>query len=281
MRKNCSHFSRSFNQNPLVHGEMKFSSLDIFKMTGAGNDFLIIDSALPHGPSRSEMAKSLCDRHYGIGADGLVILKKNHHGHFRWDFYNSDGSKAEMCGNAARCVIRFLSDQTKTSGLIKVHTQDGHFEGECLPNGQVAVLVTPPKHMEFAISLNVDSEIVIGDQIWAGVPHFILRREPDKELAKKVRRHAHFESHGTNVTFLSESDDQHIQAVTFERGVEDFTLACGTGAIAAGLSQFHLRPGISSASVQMPGGVLTIEKGPPLKQIGPAEWIAKINWRQP
>lgn len=260
---------------------MIFSPLEIFKMTGAGNDFLIIEGGVASGPSRPEMAKQMCDRHYGIGADGLVILEKNHHGHFRWDFYNSDGSKAEMCGNAARCVIRFLTDRSGLSGSIKVHTQDGEFEGQCLPDGQVSVLVTPPKHREFGVSLNVDGEIVFGDQIWAGVPHFILRRAPDKDLATKVRRHAHFESHGTNVTFISETDEHHLQAVTFERGVEDFTLACGTGAIAAALSQFHVHSAVQVVSVQMPGGILKIEKGPPLKQIGPAEWIAKINWRTP
>lgn len=259
--------------------EMKFSALNIFKMTGAGNDFLIIDQALPAQPSPVDLAKMFCDRHYGIGADGLVILEKNHHGHFRWDFYNSDGSKAEMCGNAARCVIRFLSEQT--SGMIKVQTQDGHFEGRCLPGGQVEVTVEVAKKMDFAISLNVDGEIVIGDYIWAGVPHFVLRRDPDKELAQKVRRHVHFESHGTNVTFVNQTNENLVQAVTFERGVEDFTLACGTGAIATGLSQFHTQPQTSSVQVQMPGGMLTIEKGPPLKQIGPAEWIAKIHWRQP
>jgi len=260
---------------------MNFSSVEIFKMTGAGNDFLIISEALPTKPSRPEMAKQFCDRHYGIGADGLVILEKNHLGAFRWDFYNSDGSKAEMCGNAARCVIRFLTEKTGATGMIKVQTQDGHFEGRCLSDGQVEVIVPPAKDIQFAVDLSVDNEIVIGDQIWAGVPHFVLRRAPDKELAQKIRRHIHFESHGTNVTFLSETNEFLVQAVTFERGVEDFTLACGTGAIAAALSQFHTQAQISSVQVQMPGGMLTIEKGPPLKQIGPAEWIAKIHWRQP
>lgn len=250
-------------------------------MTGAGNDFLILDHALPAHPPRAELAKMLCDRHYGIGADGFVILEKNHLGSLRWDFYNSDGSKAEMCGNAARCVIRFLSEQTKTTDVIKVHTQDGFFEGRILRDGLVEVIVAPAKSMDFAVSINVDAEVVIGDQIWAGVPHFVLRRDPDKELAQKVRRHVQFGTHGTNVTFIKETGEDLVEAVTFERGVEDFTLACGTGAIAAGLSQFHTQPKITSAQVQMPGGLLVIEKGPPLKQIGPADWIAKIHWRSP
>ncbi|MCB0412447.1 MAG: diaminopimelate epimerase, partial [Bdellovibrionales bacterium] len=257
-------------------------SLVLEKLTATGNDFLIVDNredrqldALSHA-ARSVWAKKLCDRHFGIGADGLVILEKSAQADLSWDFYNADGSPAEMCGNAARCVGCWHLGQNPGVKSFSLETAVGVIKIEALERNSFAIQMPHILESRFQQEIKMGSQSLAYSYIDSGVPHVVLKmpfqvpEELDKELAQKLRNHSDFKPRGANITFYSPLTDSQIRCVTFERGVEDFTLSCGTGAIAAGYVYFkEVKRG--EIQVLVPGGTLTVKylpQGPQL--IGPA-----------
>lgn len=273
-------------------------NLKLTKMTGAGNDFLMWNEELYpvesyfkafKASSRSELTKRLCDRSFGIGADGLVILKntKDSLNAVVWDFYNADGSHAEMCGNASRCAARYaLDNKFVFSGQpIEIKTLAGSVFAEVLDLASVKVEMTKIETAKIKQKLKLAHHQIEFDYIDSGVPHVVIQKNDIilndilKTLCQEIRNNPLFSPKGTNVTLYKKIDSGHIQSVSYERGVEDFTLACGTGAVAAAYSYRCLQPEHSYVKVDVPGGQLFIEFDQnKVYMTGPAEYIADIDY---
>jgi diaminopimelate epimerase len=234
--------------------------LDFTKMNGAGNDFVLVDDRLQALSLTREQVVRLCDRHRGVGADGLVLLVPCFSGKadWAWRFYNSDGSAAEMCGNAARCFGRFVQRRTGIRGGFAFETLAGVI-GVRFVGDAVEVSLTEPRDLR----LNEVVPLRAGPQtlhsVDTGVPHAVWF-VPDadqamlEQLGPEVRRHPHFQPRGTNVNFVQVLSPGRIRVRTFERGVEAETLACGTGVTASALVTARLHGFGSPIKVQVQSG---------------------------
>lgn len=278
---------------------MSRAELTFYKMSGAGNDFIIIDgmdknimAQLHQLPlSRDELARRACRRGTGVGADGLVVVEPPRSAaHFRWDFYNADGSSAEMCGNAARCVASLMFQKGYVPTKMSFETSAGIINAEFRPDKTISVKMASK---DFALEeqrLAIDGQTVLGYRINTGVPHFVIElpikeKEKMKNVIRKIRNHPEFGAAGTNVTIYEPKSANMIESVSFERGVEDFTLACGTGAVSAALV-FSKKTGSTlqekEVQVHVPGGRLFVSRdiasGRPLLR-GPAVivYIGHLN----
>lgn len=234
--------------------------LGFTKMNGAGNDFILLDNRAGGISLARERIVRLCDRHRGIGADGMIALVPCVSGRadWAWQFYNSDGSTGEMCGNGARCFARFVQ---KTIGL----TRDFTFETEAgvitarFHGDRVTVSLTQPKDLRLNQQVPLSTGAATIHSLNTGVPHAVLY-VPDADsamvqtLGPEIRRHAQFGPHGTNVNFVQVLGANHIRVRTFERGVEGETLACGTGVTASALISARLHKFTSPVKVQVQGG---------------------------
>ncbi|MGP8199339.1 MAG: diaminopimelate epimerase [Limisphaerales bacterium] len=229
-------------------------------MSGAGNDFVMIDNRAETIPLDAARAARLCDRHWGIGADGLVALKPCASGKadWAWDFYNSDGSQAEMCGNAARCFGRFVRRVTGLEKDFTFETRAGvisvRFKGD-----DVAVTLTAPRDLRLRETIKLSIGPTTIHSVDTGVPHAVLfvsdaDRAMVQSLGPEIRRHAHFAPRGANVNFVQVQGANAIRVRTFERGVEGETLACGTGVTASALIAAELNQWRSPVAVQVLGG---------------------------
>jgi diaminopimelate epimerase len=234
--------------------------LEFTKMNGAGNDFVLIDNRAESLRLSREQIVALCDRHRGIGADGVILLKPSRSGKadWAWDFYNSDGSTGEMCGNGARCFGRFVQARTGQQTDFSFETEAGiitaRFEGE-----RVRVSLTEPAGLRLDEQLPLASGKVKVHSLNTGVPHAVLFvPDADKamvlQLGSEIRRHPHFAPKGTNVNFVQVLAAGHIRVRTFERGVEGETLACGTGVTASALIASRVHGFSSPVKVQVQGG---------------------------
>jgi diaminopimelate epimerase len=234
--------------------------LEFTKMNGAGNDFLLLDNRDGKIRLTPEQAARLCHRQRGVGADGILLLEAGRSGQadWAWEFFNSDGSTAEMCGNGARCFARFIQRVAGSKGQTTFETGAGvitaTFEGE-----RVTVNLTQPK------DLRLDRELQLGDgpqkvhSINTGVPHAVVfvkdaDRAMIREWGPEIRFHAEFAPRGTNVNFVQVLGPGQIRVRTYERGVEGETLACGTGVSAAALISARLHSFVAPVKVRVEGG---------------------------
>lgn len=244
-------------------------------MSGAGNTFAIIDACSNDkwvvaekslSISRAEFAKKICDKEVGIATNGFLIIENGSEGFdYNWDFYNSDGSYAEMCGNATRCAARFcvelISAAKKT---IRFKTGAGLVTAEVLENNFVRVQMPEAHFTKREITLSISSgPAETFSLVNTGVLHLVkeitkIEKAFENRLAaREYRNHVDLQPHGANLTFYARTDDG-IDAVTYERGVEDFTRACGTGAVAAAMV-YGNKVGKNKVLVKMPGGNLDIQ----------------------
>lgn len=263
----------------------KIPELSFKKMTGAGNDFLIIDARDVQFPklNRVEMVKKICERHFGVGADGVFFIETSDlkDVHFKWDFYNADGSKAEMCGNGARCVARFAKDNQIAPDEMKFETVAGVI-GAKIKKDSVEIQMTRPKVIFKSVDVVLGDHFKVNVSYWdTGVPHVVKQTEDWSDeylndMGEALRNHDFFKkTNGANVTFFEIVGPSHIQAVTYERGVEGVTLACGTGAVAAAAQAFLLGEKCP-IEVTMPGGTMKVDLGSELEWAtltGPAHYI--------
>jgi diaminopimelate epimerase len=234
--------------------------LEFTKMNGAGNDFVLIDNRARKVKLTRDQVVRLCDRHRGVGADGVLLLVPSVSGKadWAWEFYNSDGSTGEMCGNGARCFAHFVQKLTGLTRGFSFDTEAGiitaSFQGD-----QVTVSLTRPTDLRLneQVALSVGARTI--HSINTGVPHAVLfvpdaDRAMVQQLGPEIRRHAHFGPKGTNVNFAQRLGPNHIRVRTFERGVEGETLACGTGVTAAALVAARLHGFTSPVKVKVQGG---------------------------
>jgi len=263
------------------------AALHVSKLVATGNDFLFIDAREPLQKEfgvmpRAELAKRLCDRHCGIGADGVVFVESGSAlGRLKWDFHNSDGSTAEMCGNATRCMGRWAQVHLTlnevvfetVAGLVRAKV-----EGEMV-RSELSFASTPFVFREIRFEAKGAGRTAF--LIDTGVPHAVVdiddlaRAEAKGDAVRALRFHPDAGLKGANVTFLETRGPFEFRTVTFERGVEGFTLSCGTGVLAAaaiGLS----RSGGMSADVIAPGGRLKVQYDPGRNGValtGPAKFL--------
>jgi diaminopimelate epimerase len=212
--------------------------LEFYKMTGGGNDFILIDNRA--GKIDVDALRPsiplLCRRKLSVGADGLIVLEHSAKAHFRWHFFNADGSEAEMCGNGGRCAARLAHILEMAPADLSFETVAGIIKAQV--NGRVVKLtLPPPSDIRLGIALPINDVEVSVDFINTGVPHAVISvpdlREVDViGLGRRIRSHEAFQPAGTNVDFVAIKQNT-IEIRTYERGVEDETLACGTGAVAA------------------------------------------------
>jgi diaminopimelate epimerase len=231
----------------------------------------------------------ICDRTLGVSADGVLFLQDGEDGcDYKWDFYNADGSFAEMCGNAARCAALFVNEylSSSTSGSYKFKTGAGIVTAQILGNERVRIHMPVVKDYQESRTLVIDDKPYAFAFINTGVPHLVMllsnyRNATElKEVAKKARHHEELAPFGANVTFYVKEKKGQLRAVTFERGVEDYTQACGTGAVAAAFVEFK-KSGERNLDVHMPGGILSVQileaSEPPL-MTGEAVFVMEFQY---
>ncbi|HEY5792396.1 MAG TPA: diaminopimelate epimerase [Chthoniobacterales bacterium] len=234
--------------------------LSFTKMNGAGNDFVLLDNRSGALQLSREQIARICDRHRGVGADGLLLVESPANASdFRMRYYNSDGGEAEMCGNGARCFTRFaLSLQADADSATSFETEAGVIQARLI-GAQVELEMSEPHSLAAATELEVNGRSLTVHFINTGVPHAVvfvddLEAVDIKKDGAAIRYHGHFAPKGTNANFVQVLAPGQIRIRTYERGVEDETLACGTGVVACSLIHY-LRDGAASPiSVQVRGG---------------------------
>ena len=246
--------------------------MQITKMHGAGNDFVIVNNLITQLPEERfpALAQKLCAPHTGVGADGMmVVVPAEDGGDFGMRFYNKDGSLGEMCGNGARCICRYGFENGLAGETQRVETTAGLVVGERVDARRYRIRLNDPSVVDLHRMVRIDGEdydcayVELGDP---GIPHAVVQL-PDwdtwdtdrlRALGRKLRFAPVF-PRGANVSFVKTSDADAVKAVTYERGVEDFTLACGTGcgSITTALTLLGLVSG-REVSISMPGGQLSV-----------------------
>ncbi len=212
------------------------------KMNGTGNDFVIIDNRTLRIPlaEQADLARKICRRMFSVGADGLIFVEESTIADFAWNFYNADGSVAEMCGNGSRCVARFAYRHGIAGKKMKFATLAGIIEAEVGEEESVVrVKMTRPQDFRLELLLPVgDQERAVGF-VNTGVPHAVIFVDnvdvPVKTWGRALRFHQMFEPKGTNVNFVRVLPEGRLKVRTYERGVEAETMACGTGVVASAL----------------------------------------------
>ncbi len=214
-------------------------TLQFAKMTGAGNDFIVIDDRKNSvGEDAREMAKQLCRRRLSVGADGLILVLPSSRCDFRMRYFNADGSEADMCGNGGRCVARFVRERGIAGDEMCFESRSGTHKASIIDDREVRLAMTDPRAILLDFELTLKGERVRVHRVNTGVPHAVLEVDdlgsfPVVEAGRAIREHRKFMPEGTNVDFVRVTGPGSISLRTYERGVEDETLACGTGAVAS------------------------------------------------
>ena len=203
--------------------------MDIYYMNGAGNDFMVLDARRQENLDFSALAVELCKL---ANADGFMAVGQSETADFRLHFYNADGSRGEMCGNGARCICRFAYETGIAGECMTVQTDAGTVHGRRLSESQYRVSLNTPS----VLDLHRKGDIAYGELGNPGVPHAVAEYSGDlwqdaqslRQTMEALRHDPSFPK-GANVNFYQEIGDAEVRMLTFERGVEDFTLACGTG----------------------------------------------------
>jgi len=243
-----------------------------WKMNGAGNDFIILDRRSAPLPEAvySDLARRLCERHLSIGADGLmVVLPAQHGGDYAMRFYNSDGSLGEMCGNGARCICRFGYENGLAGELQHVETTAGPVVGYRLSQSEYRIRLNDPSVIDLDRSVEAEEKVYPLTYVELGspgIPHAVvafpgLRAANNSDLfrlGKELREHPAFPK-GANVNFYEILEKDHVYIRTYERGVEDFTYACGTGTGSTALALALQGVTGTHVTAQMRGGILTVD----------------------
>jgi len=251
--------------------------IPFFKMSGSGNDFIIIDNrtGVWDHVKTPEFVRAVCKRRISVGSDGLIFIENSDRCDFSWRFFNSDGSEAEMCGNGGRCAACFAVLNGIAVSKLSFETIAGVIHAD-VEGSQVKIQLPEPKNMEMDSNFVIDGKSLVLHSINTGVPHVVLFVEDIdsvqvKDLGAKIRFHQRFQPAGTNVNFVSQVKDNMLNIRTYERGVEDETFACGTGSVAAALVSLSMGKTVSPVQVRTRSGeVLKVharKPSPPFKDV--------------
>ncbi|WP_143958206.1 diaminopimelate epimerase [Methylacidiphilum kamchatkense] len=214
------------------------------KMNGAGNDFILLDNRQGFLSLDASSIAYLCDRHRGIGADGILLVEWADQEGLRMVYFNADGSRASFCGNGARCFARFALEteqQNVACGRLSFLTDCGKVEA-WVDGERVKITMPSAKNLKIDLPISLNDRTLNGHIIDTGVPHVVLFGDYEKwpeaalqDLGSEIRWHNVFQPEGTNVNFVWKAGERTIKVRTYERGVEGETLACGSGVTASAL----------------------------------------------
>jgi diaminopimelate epimerase len=220
--------------------------LKFVKMSGAGNDFVVADNRGGQFRPEPAVVARICDRRFGVGADGLLLVEPSKTADFFMRYYNADGSEAEMCGNGARCIARFYSERCGPGKReLRFETRAGLIEA-IVRGDQVRLTMSEPHDLRLRQSVQLKNGPREYHFINTGVPHAVFftdnaDREMVQDVGAEVRHHRDFAPRGTNVDWVQLLGGNAIRVRTYERGVEAETLACGTGVVASGIIAYLAR----------------------------------------
>lgn len=227
------------------------------KYQGTGNDFILADNRKNEYSSlTTDQIRRLCDRRFGIGADGLMLLNDRAGYDFEMKYFNADGREGSMCGNGGRCMVKFAYHVGIHRDMYKFMAVDGEHEAEIDVDGIVSL-----KMLDVNKVTKVRGDFVLN----TGSPHYVkvVNDVMDLDVYKKgrdIRYSKDYEQEGINVNFVEQMHEvDHILVRTYERGVEDETFSCGTGVTAAALVCYHNENGYNDVEVKTLGGKLTVE----------------------
>ena len=253
--------------------------LEFYKYQGTGNDFIIIDNFNRQAPVlTTKQIKHLCDRRFGIGADGLMLISKKEGYDFEMIYYNADGNQSSMCGNGGRCIVKMAHQAGIHKNKYHFYAIDGAHDAEIDIDNTVRLKMNDVKEVLYHggyATLNT------------GSPHFVKFAADVKNIdvfdsGRTIRNSDAFIKEGINVNFVETISEDSIYVRTYERGVEDETLSCGTGVTAAALVSAHNDNGFNTVDVKVPGGRLRVEFDKADDQhfeniwlCGPAEFVFK------
>ena len=232
------------------------------KLSGSGNDFILIDHRTPFLPEStlSQWVAKICAHRLSVGADGIILIEppsKPQQADFRWRLFNADGSPAEMSGNGGRCAARFAHAKGIAKAAMVFETPAGLIQAEVVGD-QVRIRFTDPTDFRWRLAVTIDGASREGHFVNTGVPHLVyLMDDVDAvdliPLGRASRFHPLFQPAGTNVNVIQKLDSHRLKIRTYERGVEDETLACGTGAVASALVAASVA-GVQSPVTLLPKG---------------------------
>lgn len=214
--------------------------IKFWKMHGARNDFVLFDNRAENFPSDDRgFIRHLAARRSGIGAEGIILIESSDTAAFRMQFFNPDGGTAEMCGNGARCAVRLAYELGAADKKMTLETGAGTIRAQVMRKG-VRLWMTAPADWDLDGMLEINGRHLIYGSVNTGVPHAVLRTGEVNDvdvcgIGSAIRRHRTFAPAGTNVNFMQVLPEGALSIRTYERGVEDETGACGTGATACGL----------------------------------------------
>lgn len=228
--------------------------INFYKYQGTGNDFIIIDNRSTNIALNKEQIRKACDRHFGIGADGLMLMNTKPGYDFEMKYYNADGNESTMCGNGGRCMVSFANSMGIHKDEYCFLAIDGMHKANIDEHGWINL------KMNDVHNLAKDNGAFI---LNTGSPHYVKPVSDARDCdvvgeGKEIRYSKHYADEGINVNFVS-NDERSIYVRTYERGVEDETLSCGTGVTAAALVFAHNDKGFNRIEVQTPGGHLAVE----------------------
>lgn len=251
--------------------------IQFYKYQGAGNDFIMIDNRTTYFPIQTSVIKKLCDRHFGIGADGLILLENDENSDFRMIYFNADGHEGSLCGNGGRCTVKFAKDLNLIGDQTSFDAADGLHKA-IIENSKIHLKMSDVKEIQkfsthYFLDTGSPQHVVFVDDLSA-IDVFAKGRE--------IRYGEPYFENGTNVNFVQIDQDQ-LLIRTYERGVEDETLACGTGITASSIAAFESgKLNQNNITIQALGGTLEVHFKKnnlgiyeDIWLIGPAEFVFK------
>src|SRR5829696_1580715 len=230
--------------------------LHFYKYQGTGNDFVIFDNRNGKIKLTKKQVAFLCNRRFGIGADGLMLLNPHPSYDFEMKYYNADGGESTMCGNGGRCLVKFAAEMGISNSEYRFIAIDGEHEASIESNGNVSL-----KMNDVASIHSHNNKHVLN----TGSPHYVEVLQNVMELnvfekGRDIRYSDEFKKEGINVNFVEQTEEpDSIIVRTYERGVEDETYSCGTGVTAAALVSYHNENGYNFVNVETKGGQLSVE----------------------
>jgi len=234
--------------------------IPFMKMSGSGNDFIFIDHRKPllKEEEFKDFARKVCRRKVSVGADGLVLVENSKKADVKWRFFNADGSEAEMCGNAGRCLGRFAYLKGITGPSLTFETLAGILSAQ-VDGKRVKLEMSKPHSLKLDERISIEGKELLISSINTGVPHAVFFLDDIEgmdvfQIGRAIRYHPHFAPAGANADFVKVQNSSQLSIRTYERGVEDETLACGTGAVASALVAAFKGLVRSPVSIKTKGG---------------------------
>jgi len=242
--------------------------IPFYKMSGSGNDFILIDNRRGKlknlkGRRLNRFAAAICTHRLSVGGDGLILIERAREprkAHFRWRLFNADGTEAELSGNGGRCAARFAYLNKIGPAKLVFETLVGPIHAE-IKGTRVKIQMPVPHSLRMEVKVPLQDKTFLGHFLNTGVPHTVLFVDDPAAIdlvpvGRAIRYHELFQPAGTNVNFASVQNPQRIRMRTYERGVEDETLACGTGAVATALIAGALGQGRSPTTLRQQSGMV-------------------------